>query len=140
MKIFSNIFSVVLIVLGSQLLNSAAIAQNTMFMRESPIANMDEQDRQILRDTINELLESPDGTVIDWSNPDTGSGGRVKVLDTNETAGMTCRNVRARNQARGRKQDGTYNLCKDETGTWRFAKAGKPQAPKTEQPARDEAD
>ena len=57
---------------------STALAQNTMFLRKSPIAHLNEDDRKILRETIDQALESPDGTVLDWSNETTGSGGRVK--------------------------------------------------------------
>ena len=99
-------------------------AQNTMFLRQSPIAHLDEQDRKILRETIKQVLEATDGTLIEWSNPDSGSNGRVKVLDTTEQNGMPCRSVRARNQSNGRQADGIYKLCKDNTGTWRFASAG----------------
>jgi surface antigen len=116
MKIFTLIFSLVLV-----MLSTGAIAQNTMFLRDSPIAHLNEQDRQILRQTLNELIESPDGTVMDWSNPDTDSKGRVKVLDTHEDLGTVCRSLRARNEARGRKADGTYRLCKAEDGSWKFA-------------------
>ena len=105
------------------------LAQNSMFLRRSPIAHMNQEDRQLLRETIDKLLESPDGTVLDWENPDTGSGGRVKVLDTEVVDGVTCRNVRARNQARGRQADGVYRLCQDENNTWRFAAAGRSAAP-----------
>jgi surface antigen len=114
-------FSTVIIVLSTMLLSAGAIAQNTMFLRDSPIAHMNEQDRQILRQTIDELLKSPDGAVTDWSNPETGSHGRVKVLDTHDDQGSVCRNVRARNEARGRKADGIYRLCKAEDGSWKFA-------------------
>ena len=107
------------------------LAQNTMFLRRSPIAHLNQEDRQLLRETIDQLLESPDGTVVDWENPDTGSGGRVKVLDTEVVDGMTCRNIRARNQARGRQADGVYRLCQDETGAWRFAAAGRSAVPET---------
>ena len=110
------------------LASATAAAQNTMFMRKSPIAHMDEQDRSILRESIDKALLLPDGTVLDWENPATGSGGRLKVLDTLEYQGMTCRNIRARNQARGRQRDGIYKLCKDATGVWRFAKAGNPSS------------
>lgn len=116
-----KIHSLTVITLSTLLLSSGVLAQNTMFMRDSPIAHMDEQDRQILRQTIDELLKSPDGAVMDWSNPKTGSNGRVKVLDTHDDQGSVCRNVRARNEARGRKADGTYRLCKAEDGSWKFA-------------------
>lgn len=110
---------------------NAAMAQNTMFLRKSPIAHLNDADRTLLRETIDKLLASPDGTVLDWNNPDTGSGGRVKVLDTEDVEGMTCRNIRARNQAKGRQADGIYRLCKEPEGNWRFAEAGKSAVPES---------
>jgi len=127
-------------VLLSVLAANTTLAQNTMFLRKSPIAHLNEDDREILRETINQALESPDGTVLDWSNEKTRSGGRVKVLDTEETEGMVCRNIRARNQARGRLADGTYRLCKAEDGTWRFATVSKPAVRETDQPDIDGID
>jgi surface antigen len=115
-----------LIALAAVLTGGSTLAQNTMFLRNSPIAHLDEQDREILRETIEEVLESPDGTVLDWSNPDTGSHGRVKVLDTHEDLGTICRNLRARNQARSRQADGIYRLCKAADGSWKFASAKAP--------------
>ncbi|MCP4001070.1 MAG: hypothetical protein GY727_09190 [Gammaproteobacteria bacterium] len=116
-----KIHSLFLILLGTFLPASTVLAQNTMFLRESPIAHLDKQDRKILHQTINEILNSPDGTVMDWSNPKTGSNGRVKVLDTHKDLGTVCRNIRARNEARGRKADGIYRLCKAKDGSWKFA-------------------
>jgi surface antigen len=110
---------------------SSVMAQNTMFLRKSPISHLNETDRKILRETIDELLVSPDGTVSNWENPETGSGGRVKVLDTEQTNGLTCRNIRARNQARGRQADGIYRLCKEADGKWRFAPTDKSSVPET---------
>ena len=98
-----------------------AVAQNTMFLRGSPISHLDPDDREKLRSAIEEVMESPDGTIIDWSNPDTGSRGRIKVLDTHEAFGTTCRNLRSRSEARGRQGEGIYRLCKADDGTWRFA-------------------
>ena len=102
----------VFVLLSMPVISVPAFAQNTMFLRDSPIAHLDEDDRKILRETIEKALESPDGTVIEWSNPDTGSNGRVKVLDTQEDATLntTCRNLRARNEARSRRADGVYRL------------------------------
>ena len=106
---------------------AGALAQNTMFLRQSPIAHLDEADRKILRETIEQVLEADDGTVMEWANPDSGSFGRVKVLDTAIVGEeeMVCRNIRARNESRGRKADGIYRLCKDEDDNWKFAAAGK---------------
>ena len=52
---------------------TAANAQNTLFLRDSPIAFMDDQDEAILRATIDAVMAAPDGTTTDWLNPATGS-------------------------------------------------------------------
>ena len=117
------------VIAGVCLCSLPAVAQNTMFMRESPIAHLNDEDKRLLRETIEEVLDSPDGTVLDWANEATGSFGRVKVLDTTEDAEaeLECRNIRARNESRGRKADGIYRLCREDGGDWRFAAVDRAQ-------------
>ena len=103
------------------LATNTALAQNTMFLRNSPVAHLDEADREMLSAAIREVIASPDGTTLDWNNPDTGSKGRIKVLDTHEAFDTTCRNLRSRSVARGRQAEGIYRMCKQADGTWRFA-------------------
>ena len=100
---------------------TAANAQNTLFLRDSPIAFMDDQDEAILRETIDAVLAAPDGTTTDWMNPATGSKGRVQVLDTGEDFDTTCRHIRMRNEASNRKSGGTFRLCLAKDGIWKFA-------------------
>jgi surface antigen len=99
----------------------AASAQNVLFLRDSPIAWMDDTDEAILHETIEAVLAAPDGTVTDWMNPETGSKGRVQVTDTDQDFGTTCRRLRMRNEASGRKGRGNYRLCLSKDGQWRFA-------------------
>lgn len=96
-------------------------AQNLNFLRESPIAWLDDNDEAILRATIDAVLEAPDGTTTDWQNPATGANGRVQVLDTQQDFGTTCRRILMRNEASGRIGGGTYRLCLSDDGRWRFA-------------------
>ena len=100
---------------------SSVGAQNTLFLRDSPIAHMDDQDEAILRETINAVVAAPDGTTTDWMNPATGSKGRLQVLDTHQDFGTTCRHIRMRNEVNGRKGGGVYRLCLAEDGRWKFA-------------------
>lgn len=100
---------------------TTATAQNTLFLRDSPIAFMDDQDEAILRETIDAVLAAPDGTTTDWMNPATGSKGRVQVLDTGEDFGTTCRHIRMRNEASNRKSGGIIRLCLGKDGSWKFA-------------------
>jgi len=108
---------------------TAATAQNTLFLRDSPIAFMDDQDEAILRATIDAVMAAPDGTTTDWLNPATGSKGRVQVLDTGEDFDTTCRHIHLRNEASNRKSGGTFRLCLAKDGSWKFApNAEKPPA------------
>lgn len=100
---------------------TAASAQNLNFLRESPIGWLDESDQAILEATIDALLEAPDGTTTDWLNPETGAHGRIQVMDTHQDFGTTCRRMKMRNEAKGRKGGGTYRLCQAEDDTWKFA-------------------
>jgi len=104
----------------------AAPAQNVLFLRDSPIAWMDDADEAILHETIEAVLAAPDGTVTDWMNPETGSKGRVQVTDTDQDFGTTCRRLRMRNEASGRKGGGNYRLCLSKDGQWRFAPYSEP--------------
>ena len=103
-----------------------ASAQNVLFLRESPIAWMDDTDEAILRETIEAVLAAPDGTATDWLNPETGSKGRVQVIDTGQDFGTTCRRIRMRNEASGRKGGGNYRLCLSKDGQWKFAPYSDP--------------
>jgi surface antigen len=99
----------------------SAGAQNSMFLSDSPIARMDATDRAILRATLDSIILSPDGTETEWYNPETGSKGKLKVMDTHEDLGTTCRNVKFRNEAKSRRGGGNYRLCLAKDGSWKFA-------------------
>jgi surface antigen len=103
-------------------------AQNLNFLRESPIGWLDDQDRAILRATIDAVMAAPDGTTTDWLNPETGSRGRLQVLDTFEDFGTTCRKLKMLNEAKSRKAGAIYQLCLSSDGQWRFAPSD--EAPK----------
>ena len=99
----------------------AASAQNTMFLRQSPFAWMDDTDRKIMRATLEAVVLAPDGTVTDWLNPDTGSRGRIKVLDTHKDLRTTCRNIRLRTETKARESDAELRMCLAADGSWKFA-------------------
>mgnify|MGYP001819680661 CR=1 FL=1 len=111
------------------LVTTTAVAQNLLFLRESPIAWMNDADEAILRATIDAVLAAPDGTTTDWLNPETGSNGRVQVTDTHEDFGTTCRRLRMRTDASGRKSGGNYRLCLSTDGQWKFAPYTDPSQP-----------
>jgi len=100
---------------------SVVNAQNLSFLRDSPIGWMDKQDQAILRQTIDAVLVAPDGTKTDWLNTATGSRGQVQVIDELQDFGTTCRHIRMRNEAGGRRDGGVYRLCLATDGKWKFA-------------------
>ena len=100
---------------------TVSLAQNMSFMRESPIAWMDDSDKAVLEAAVDALLEQPDGTVSDWSNEDATAQGRLKVFDTHEDYGTTCRNIKMLIEAQGRKDGGVVRLCKAADDSWKFA-------------------
>ena len=118
--------------LASALMQAGVVAaQNMSFLRESPIGWMDEADQQILTAAVDELLEEPDGTVKDWVNPDSTAQGRLKVFDTHEDYGTTCRNIKMHIEAKGRKDGGIVRLCKANDGSWKFAPTRESTSDKT---------
>jgi len=100
----------------------ATLAQNIEFLHRGPIAYMDEVDKQILTDTFNAALgNAEDGESVKWSNPDSGNHGTIKIIDTHEDYGTTCRTVRTHSEAGGREGGGIYRLCLADDDTWQFA-------------------
>jgi len=104
------------------LVTSSVLATNTWFAREGAVAHMTPEDVEILTSTIdNALNNSPDGTVVEWSNPETAASGKVSVGKTHQDYGTTCRLMRMQNNSKGISRSGNYRLCKDQEGAWRFA-------------------
>ena len=100
----------------------AATAQNIEFLYRGPIAYLNDVDKEILTRTFdNALKDAADGETVAWSNPDSGNGGTVEVLDTHEDYDTTCRTVRTHTKAAGREGGGIYRLCLADDDTWQFA-------------------
>ena len=58
------------------------------------------------------LDEAPDNQPVSWENPKTRNRGEMTVLKSFESKGRPCKEVRVRNEARGRKSDNRSTLCK----------------------------
>ncbi len=104
------------------LLTSAASAQNIGFLSKGPIAYLDEDEKAMLSEALNQALEnSADGETVTWENPKSGNHGKIEMLDTHEDYGTTCHTVRTYTHASGREGGGVYRLCLADDNTWRFA-------------------
>jgi len=101
------------------LLTSTALAQNIGFLNKGPIAYLSEAEKAMLSEALNQALEnSADGESVTWENPATGHNGLIKIIDTHEDYGTTCRTLRAHTNAGGREGGGIYRLCLSEDHSW----------------------
>jgi surface antigen len=92
----------------------AAFALNWVpLLKNSPAERFDEEDLQLFlvtaRKTVN---EAPDNQTVTWENPDTKHHGDFTILKTFEKDGRTCKRVRVRNEADGRKASNVVDACK----------------------------
>ena len=104
------------------LLSLTATAQNIGFLSKGPIAYLDDDDKAMLNETLNQALENgADGEKVTWNNPKSGNHGRIEILDTHEDYDTTCRTIRTHTTAGGREGGGIYRLCLADDKTWQFA-------------------
>ena len=105
--------------------SASALATATWFARESAVAHMTKEDTTILTNTMDDLLNNqPDGSTSSWKNPASSASGRLAVGKTHQNYGTTCRMIKMENTAKSITRTGTYQLCKDTEGAWRFAPKG----------------
>jgi surface antigen len=91
-----------------------ATAQNWVgLLKNTPAEFFDDEDLRIFLDTGRKALnETPDNQPLTWENPKTRNRGEITVLRSFESKGRPCKEVRVRNEARGRKSDNRSTLCK----------------------------
>jgi len=96
------------------LASTVAGAQNWVgLLKNTPAEYFDDEDLRIFLDTARKALdEAPDNQPLTWENPKTRSRGEITVLKRFESKGRPCKEVRVRNEARGRKSDNRSTLCK----------------------------
>jgi surface antigen len=92
----------------------AALALNWVpLLKNSPAERFDEDDLQMFlaaaRKTVN---ETPDNQTVSWENPETKHHGDFTILKSFQKDGRTCKRVRIRNEADGRKASSVVDACK----------------------------
>jgi surface antigen len=106
--------------LGCVLASPLASAQFVSLLKGGPAEFFDDADRQLFLDTLHKALdEAPDNQALAWRNPKTQHHGDITVLKRFESKGRACKEVRVRNEARGRKSDMRHNVCNVD-GRWRL--------------------
>jgi surface antigen len=92
---------------------ATALAVARAFWSELPVTYMNEQDRTIAIDRINSALDGGnDGETYRWENPATGASGSVTPKKSFTQDGNRCRSADFSTTAGGRKNAGTWKLCK----------------------------
>ena len=82
-------------------------------LKNSPAERFDEEDLQLFLATARKTVnEAPDNRTVSWENPDTKHHGDFTILKSFEKDGRTCKRVRVRNEADGRKASSVVDACK----------------------------
>ena len=91
-----------------------AVAQNWVtLLKNTPAESFDDEDLRLFLDAAHKTLnEAPDNQPVSWENPKSRNRGEMTVLRSFESKGNACKDVRVRNESRGRKSDNTRTLCK----------------------------
>jgi len=116
----------VVVLAAAAVVSPPAMALNWVpLLKNSPAERFDEDDLEMFIATARKAVnETPDNQTLTWENPDTKAHGDVTVLKSFEKDGKTCKRVRVRNEAGGRKASSIVDACR--VGTrWRLI--GAPQ-------------
>ncbi len=83
------------------------------------------QDRAIVQSTVErEIHGKRPGTVVNWTNPDGGHSGTIKLLSKSARQGMPCERIEYRIvEPRSTQQHGRYvfTSCRLPDGSWKLA-------------------
>lgn len=98
-----------------------AIAANIFSARDLPVRYMTEEDREILKSAVEDVLDrGKDGEGKRWENPKTGAHGDLTPRASFERAGQPCQELEVANSARGRNNRVILTLCKQADGEWKI--------------------
>ena len=93
----------------------SASAQNWVtLLKNTPAESFDDEDLRLFLDTARKVLDggTPENQPVAWENPKSRNRGEMTVLRNFESSGRSCKEVRVRNESRGRKSDNSRTLCK----------------------------
>jgi surface antigen len=105
---------------------TAAAAIDVRYLKETPIGKFSKEDLATMQATVTKALnEAPDGTLVEWSNPKTGSSGTVKPLDTFQQKGLKCRRTEVTNRYKTLLGGATLVACEVKKGEWKYSTVEK---------------
>ena len=92
-----------------------ACAQNWVtLLKNTPAESFDDEDLRLFLDTARKVLDggAPENQPVTWENPKSHNRGEITLLRDFESKGRSCKEVRVRNESRGRKSDNRRILCR----------------------------
>src|SRR5262245_9460399 len=112
------------------LASQSALALNWVpLLKNTPAERFDDEDLQLFLTTARKAVnEAADNQTVTWENPATKHHGEVTVLKSFKKDGRSCKRVRVRNEADGRKSNSVVDACQVD-GKWRLIGAPKKEAP-----------
>jgi surface antigen len=94
---------------------------NLSFLEDSPVAYFSDEDVDLMLDTFDRAMESnKDGEMSQWSNPKSGNGGTITVLETTTRDNQSCRKARIENQTKNSKGRSEFLFCQATDGSWKI--------------------
>ena len=99
---------------------SAAIAQNSLFLRDSPLASLADAELEALLNEINATLDTAEiDTPVAWQTTDGRLTSVWTVTEDYEKGGLSCRKMTLETTSNGETFSTGYGFCKiDES--WLF--------------------
>ncbi|GJL83308.1 MAG: hypothetical protein DHS20C01_29420 [marine bacterium B5-7] len=113
-KVLSAIAATALLVSAT-----SALAFNTLFMRDSVMSDMSDDEYEMMRQTFYSALDQEGSDTLSWNSPE-GADGTVTPAERFEFKGYNCRKVSFENHKSGQTGQGMLNFCKDKDGNWKI--------------------
>jgi surface antigen len=108
-----------ILALACLLFTATAMSAGLGWLRGGPASFFTDRDWDLVRETLDATLDqAADGEAREWSNDQSGAGGKMTVLLTETHAEVTCRKLRIEGHARGASSDDDYTFCRRGDGAW----------------------
>jgi surface antigen len=105
------------------LISFSSGAANLRFLKDTPLANMNAADTELLADAIQTALtENRDNESLRWENPKTGSRGVLTPIQSYRAYNTHCRLLKILNKAGNESATSQFDFCQTEGGEWKVLK------------------
>ena len=107
------------VVLLACLAGGAAFALNLQVPKDTPLAQFDDEDVQMLKAALEQALEAPDlGRSVEWKNERTGSGGTIVPSESGRAG---CRKLAIEHSHKATSRRSNLQFCKVD-GAWKLTR------------------